>query len=480
MLRISSFVLLLLAALPAPADAAGEGETCVFGVPGRPDDCNDGLTCCPPEQVCTALTCVRRCSTDADCPGQVCDAGRCVRRCATNDDCPRSRLCVQALNGLCVPLDPFSCRRDVDCSEEGPQYVCDGIVCIDPGDRPDDDNADADTVIERDGTCVTANDCPADQYCENAVCVLRCRSNEDCAPGFACDTGSGACTRLPPGTCGKTRDCAAGLRCVDGACVNEFETEADDDEEPEETEPEALVCARDGDCPEPAYCALELVCVLPCAVAAECAGPGQLCDPRLRRCVNPCEPGDCPPGEFCNTTSRLCVPRPDDDPDAGEPDAAGDEVVDPADGDITDNEGPDGEGPDLPDNDVRGRFCEQNNDCLGFGVCLANACEPFCDGPDACGPGRECFERICRDIAPTDDTDPDDAPVITPVEEAENETVERAECPPGTERLGSTCVPAGGGGKKGGCAGAGASPAWAAAAALLLCRRRRRGRAPCG
>lgn len=145
-------------------------------------------------------------------------------------------------------------------------------------------------------TCVTRSDCPDDQDCIDARCAPRRDAGGRMDAGS--DAGEPMC--VPARLCGELC-CDEGERCGGGRCCA----------------PEVLcggVCCAPG-----RECEVDR-CVLSCGEAetacgageeAVCCGRGDLC--YLGACVSPGEPcersGDCPEGEYCESTVMRCLPR---------------------------------------------------------------------------------------------------------------------------------------------------------------------------
>ncbi len=273
--------------------------------------CNQGCRQggCPEGQFCDLTAeprvCVDEpCEGDAECPaGTYCKDGGCEEGCRTDPD-----TCQPTENGQVTECDPDSrecvallpcCSADNTCSEVR-EDACDGTVlrgvaaCVVDG-LPDGTDVCTDAT-----ECEADDDCGAGLYCN--------QTDNRCYPG---------CRRDDASTCPDNQVCDDKNRCVD------------------------LPCTEDGDCPDNFFCNDALLCNEGCRIggcaAGECnpetreceescdpevpnaCGPGQVCDGgRGNICVEECGGDDsCPPDQFCNVDTGLCVTgcRDDDNED---------------------------------------------------------------------------------------------------------------------------------------------------------------------
>jgi Cys-rich repeat protein len=132
------------------------------------------------------------CSTNDDCAGtEIChpDAGVCVTTCEESTDCPDSAKTCAPIG---VGTEPT--QRICQCSTD---QLCNG-------------GADAEST---DSVCSDLDN----------VCVPKCSSDDDCATGRVCNTGSGQCEEddTTGGTCsGEGRStCSYGQICTNSTCA---------------------------------------------------------------------------------------------------------------------------------------------------------------------------------------------------------------------------------------------------------------------
>ncbi len=175
-------------------------------------DCGEGYVC-GADHRCYE----RECDTDGECANdQVCESGLCVEVCLDETDCAEGQVCQ---DGHCV--DDTECRTGADCA--GGQ-LCEDGVCI-PADECLAENACDQAFITEDGRCehftrpdccLDDNDCDSDEYCgEDNRCHVRdvCIEDADCPHGLVCE--SGLCVE-----CVESSDCPASEECRDNYCVD--------------------------------------------------------------------------------------------------------------------------------------------------------------------------------------------------------------------------------------------------------------------
>ncbi len=171
----------------------------------------------------------------------------------------------------------------------------------------DDDRAGICTLYPAQGCDVEG--CPDGEECIDGACVPvvepGCDGPEDCAPDEVCDTGTGECEPMPPGTAPLGAPCDVGGDCESGLCA---------------TTPDGTVCSAtcdplaSGACPAGFYCRGDAsdacgtgLCFAGTpgggALGAACGDDGDcaslLCDANV--CASLCEPSgaDCPEGFEC-------------------------------------------------------------------------------------------------------------------------------------------------------------------------------------
>ena len=182
---------------------------------------------CPGNLVCGPSACLLSCATGADCvAGIACQSGICTNlkplgsACTGNADClngmctdgvccaSASCTACNACNvagkaGTCAPVpagpDPSGRCTDMGSASCGTTGVCDGAghcpnyaagtICAAPACKP----ATRSPVIVGTSTCNGSGKCVAGtktdctpQACANAMCIVGCSANTDCAPGFQC------------------------------------------------------------------------------------------------------------------------------------------------------------------------------------------------------------------------------------------------------------------------------------------------------
>jgi hypothetical protein len=159
-------------------------------------------------------------------PGLVCDGGNCTAPRASGATCTSASACADGLvcdtrgSHICVaPLAAGSA-----CAENG--QCATGLAC-DPGSGTCTALAgEGDACGDVDGACGAGRAC--EQAPETRTCGTpdaagaMCMSDDTCATGLDCDSGTHECT-APPGEGAACPDhhCAAGLTCDDGTttCV---------------------------------------------------------------------------------------------------------------------------------------------------------------------------------------------------------------------------------------------------------------------
>jgi branched-chain amino acid transport system substrate-binding protein len=133
--RTGGLLLRLALAASACAALAGTASSCSI-IAGGVDadqcqavaDCKDfpGLRSCS-QNVCVAVTAPPACTTVDDCKtyaSSVCTGGVCVRggACTADADCGSTGITCQS--GACAPAGGTGCSKNVDCADNGPNYIC--------------------------------------------------------------------------------------------------------------------------------------------------------------------------------------------------------------------------------------------------------------------------------------------------------------------------------------------------------------------
>jgi hypothetical protein len=135
-----------------------EGQPCMRGMMGQPDNCEAGLTCSRTGSVCRKI-----CGSDTDCGSNeacailsfaVTDVGQCIPTCAPfSDTCGNSQTCA-------------SITLEVGATQQNQQVL---FTCRATGTAGAYED------------CMRANDCGANLYCsQDGVCVPLCDASHDC------------------------------------------------------------------------------------------------------------------------------------------------------------------------------------------------------------------------------------------------------------------------------------------------------------
>ncbi|MBQ4471687.1 MAG: hypothetical protein II942_00350, partial [Alphaproteobacteria bacterium] len=275
---------------------------------------------CPNGEKWDGVTCVKKCSKNADCPnGMVCPkSGNCacpvgqfwdeeVQKCV----CPEGQL-WSSTTGQCVCVRDHCCQPCTEWSEE--QSSC---VSVDCGDTPiiwvypwgyvpvcKDGYCPDGTPCQEGGVC--SNHCPSGKvWCQRKLKCVECEKNSDCVnkDGKLCDTVANICVN-----CRYDADCKNGKICrqTDPADVTSKTCVCPGKTEWSETR-QCCVCSSNDDCPEGQICNENNICVpdKPCTTTADC-DTGEVCDEENGVCVECLEDNDCTDGKVCNS-QHMCV-----------------------------------------------------------------------------------------------------------------------------------------------------------------------------
>jgi hypothetical protein len=246
-----------LDALPAPANGAGKGASCIYD-----DDCATGLRCDVPKPAPNG------CGTCTDVPpktlaeGEACETGAGLPPEAEfgGVPCADGFVCkgkdVTATTGTCVRVvtaaDGEPCNAvDRECgagSECGPYGRCIPKPPPPPDDRPPRGakapcDGSSETCIPKDSDCAGDSSCAPGLYCitevqwvhcsgncpkpytcqpqqaEGASCTPQFPQSTDCADGLACDPATSLCAHPRAVPLNAPCDELSGFTCPAGICA---------------------------------------------------------------------------------------------------------------------------------------------------------------------------------------------------------------------------------------------------------------------
>ncbi|TNE48553.1 MAG: hypothetical protein EP343_15830 [Deltaproteobacteria bacterium] len=343
-----------------------EGGACKENTAGCKDksECKDGEDCkdgkcvkagctadsCPTGETCENGTCVKKessCTADSCKTGELCVAGKqCVKvplACQKNGDCEGTELCAEAKpgsNACFIKCDPAQNASDgTNKSCWGGFGLCQLLfaanpnlgVCVPPREK---NRKKGETCNDlSDFTKPDFNECEADLNCTNGKCLPNCKESEGtatnpvCSAGTYCEEtdGKGLCKPLPEKqdggrtdgqTCSKTRaefycDGDKGFYCNGARCAVACDPRKGKDNNPK--------CGTDQICQEDASEShLGGGCIVkPTQKEGEDCSQTKLCLDGLTcssgKCVKSCDPtgNDCPSGNACHRTLRVCVKQCD-------------------------------------------------------------------------------------------------------------------------------------------------------------------------
>ena len=278
-----------------------EGRICAAGSCAEP--CG-AVNPCPGRQICDEASgaCgapAEGCVDNADCPGaRECQNGACVLGCVADADCPGSRTCDVA-TGICpeaaVRLGAADCDLGRVCVENACTPACNADEACGAGRVCD---LALGACIAAPAACADDGGCPADQICQDALCIAaECAADADCGAG-ACV--SRRCEAGPMRACDAARPCGFGLVCNPrGECVL------------------AGACQADGDCSVGIdHCELETGLCRACVLDAHCAQGLGCVDYSCAARAACARDADCPVGRTCEAgvcAAAACVPDIHDD-----------------------------------------------------------------------------------------------------------------------------------------------------------------------
>ena len=322
-------------------------QKCITNTPGgtcrNDEDCLGDMVC--DQQKCVSSTPGANCHTDEDCLGDlVCDQQKCATQtigstCSVNENCLSTQVCEQQ---TCITNTPGGiCRNDDDCLGT---MVCKQQKCVSstPGGAcRNDEDCLGDMVCKQqkcvsqssDSTCRTDEDCDGDLVCDQRTCLPQtdgssCRVDTDCLSNQICHEH-----KCETKTCSADTDCPLGTFCVSDVCKPMKDCQSDTE------------CGN-AFCVDQACCATELVC------GETCCGTGAVCindtcvsqclagqhaclktnvaTPTLiccesdelclyDSCIQPGAPCNdnysCNEDEYCELSSHVCLPKPQDTSD---------------------------------------------------------------------------------------------------------------------------------------------------------------------
>lgn len=203
---------------PLPDQCGGNRPPCPGQNEGK-SKCIDG-GCFAVQGFCTARDGELPCAK-----GFFCDdsATKCFPGCKIDSDCKLpSNFCF---NTMCIETD---CVNQIDCGASEPKTFCTNRrVCAQPCGRKNDQACPDGSLCTTNqpqnicGTiCDVHEDCPEQYFCnkkttgDQGACIVGCRTNSDCAPGYSCGD-DGVCGVA----CESDKDCSITEICAaDGVC----------------------------------------------------------------------------------------------------------------------------------------------------------------------------------------------------------------------------------------------------------------------
>lgn len=189
------------------------------------------------------------------------------------------------------PVTPL-CTSDEACTEAGAVCACTGQCVVPAGNA-----------------CASSKNCPPGNWCDPCVghCAPRAGLCEACTDSGACTDG-GACLPFASGGTFCVEACVTDAGCPAGYACVEVASAADKQCVPKSGDCEDLgLCADDGECPMGEICSDTLkVCAPGCPDDDACPS-GMVCV--AARCVQPCaSTADCTAPAECDTTGHCKIP----------------------------------------------------------------------------------------------------------------------------------------------------------------------------
>lgn len=158
--------------------------------------------------------CLAHCSANSDCGSNgICESNVCLDKCTDDSQCHNDFRCSpNSSDGsgptYCLPdMRGLSCQRTVDCND--PKMTCVGTAGL---------NTDQHGICTADCS-KDASICGDNATCLHDVCVLACKSDNDCAAHEHCSSGGciyDVSTTLRPigAACDNSNQCKVGLTCL--------------------------------------------------------------------------------------------------------------------------------------------------------------------------------------------------------------------------------------------------------------------------
>lgn len=165
-----------------------------------------------------------------------CRSNFCVDRVCCQEACGACRACnLPGQPGMCRPVapgvrDPRALCRDQGATSCGNSGQCDGLgacakyaqgtICRPPSCMSPTVQLTA-GLCDGKGACQESAQLPCEPYaCRANACTTTCTSNEECAPGRACDAMKSCGKRGRGQACTDAADCESGY-CVDEVCCED-------------------------------------------------------------------------------------------------------------------------------------------------------------------------------------------------------------------------------------------------------------------
>jgi len=114
-------------------------------------------------------------------------------------------------------------------------------------------------LVKQKTVCVTSDDCPAGQVCQDGQCQpggsIECDTDDECPAGYSCESGYCRPDGVLPETCDTSEDCPPGYFCENGKCYP-----CDEGNQLPECQNSGTGCTTDADCP-PGFVCQNGVCI---------------------------------------------------------------------------------------------------------------------------------------------------------------------------------------------------------------------------